>query len=66
MRQVACIDTIILKQTKEVAYRINYWLHKATDTANARQSITDTRQAYATKDVAPKTNTAAARRTATR
>ena len=65
MRQVACINTVILKQTKEVAYRIDNWLHKATDTANARQSITDTCQAYATKDVAPKTD-AAARRAATR
>jgi hypothetical protein len=64
MRQVACVDTIVLKQTKQVAYWIDNWLHKAADTADTRESITDTRQAYATEDVAPKTDTA--RRTATR
>ena len=63
--QVARVDTIILKQAKEAAYRVNYRAHKATDTADLHQSITCADQAYATNDVAPKSETAACR-TATR
>lgn len=61
--QVARVDTIILKQTEEVAYRIDDRLHKATDTADLHQSVTNANQAYATKKIAPEPDTAAGRTT---
>lgn len=63
MCKVAGIDTIVLKQTEEVAYRIDDRSHKAADTADLHKTITHTYETNATKHIAPKSYTAT--RTAT-